>query len=107
MGAMESYFRYYFRFNQKGAVIKVNGEIVAMSFGERLCDDTALIQVELANENFRGSFQAINKLFCENAWKECKYVNREEDMGIEGLRKAKQSYQPEFLIEKFYIEERI
>ena len=94
MGAMESYFRYYFRFNQKGAAIKVNGEIVAMSFGERLNDDTALIQIELANENFRGSFQAINKLFCENEWKDCKYVNREEDMGIEGLRKAKLSYYP-------------
>jgi len=107
MGAMESYFRYYFRFNQKGAAIKVGGEIVAMSFGEKLNDDTALIQVELANENFRGSFQAINKLFCENEWKDCKYINREEDMGIEGLRKAKQSYQPEFLVEKFYIEERI
>lgn len=107
MGAMESYFRYYFRFNQKGAAIKVNGEIVAMSFGEKLSDDTALIQVELADENYRGSYQAINRFFCENAWKDLKYVNREEDMGIEGLRRAKESYQPEFLVEKFYIEERI
>ncbi len=107
MGAMESYFRYYFRFNQKGAVIKVNGEIVAMSFGEKLNDDTALIQVELADENYRGSYQAINRFFCENEWKDLKYVNREEDMGIEGLRRAKESYQPEFLVEKFYIEERM
>ena len=56
MGAMETYFRYFFRFNQKGAAIKVDGKIVAMSFGEQLCDDTALIQVELADENFRGSY---------------------------------------------------
>ena len=106
MGAMESYFRYYFRFNQKGAVIKIDGDIAAMSFGEKLSDDTALVQVELANDDYRGAFQAINKLFCENEWKDCKYVNREEDMGIEGLRRAKESYQPEFLVEKFYIEER-
>ena len=77
MGAMESYFRYYFRFNQKGAAIKVNGEIVAMSFGEKLCEDTALIQVELADENYRGSYQAINRFFCENAWKDLKYVSDE------------------------------
>lgn len=105
LGAMHSYFDNFFKFNQKGAVIKINGEIVAMSFGERLNTDMAVIQIELADENYRGAYQAINKLFCENEWKTCKYVNREEDMGIEGLRRAKKSYQPEFLVEKFSIEE--
>lgn len=105
LGAMERYFEHYFEFNQKGAVIKINGEIVAMSFGEKLNRDMALIQIELADENYRGAYQAINKLFCENEWKDCKYVNREEDMGLEGLRHAKKSYQPEFLVEKFIIEE--
>ena len=105
LGAMESYFENYFKFNQKGAVIKVDGEIVAMSFGEKLNNDMALIQIELADENYRGAYQVINKLFCENEWKDCKYVNREEDMGLEGLRRAKKSYQPEFLVEKFIVEE--
>ena len=104
-GAMQSYFEHFFEFNQTGAVIKVQGEIVAMSFGEKLNDDTALIQIELADENYRGAYQAINKLFCENEWSTLKYVNREEDMGIEGLRRAKESYQPEFLVEKYFIEE--
>ncbi len=104
-GAMQRYFENFFAFKQKGAVIKIDGEIVAMSFGEQLNDDTALIQIELADENFRGAYQAINKLFCENEWSNIKYVNREEDMGIEGLRRAKQSYQPEFLVEKYFIEE--
>ncbi len=102
-GAMKSYFENFFAFNQTGGVIKVGGEIVAMSFGERLNDETALIQIELADENYRGAYQAINKLFCENEWKSLKYVNREEDMGIEGLRRAKESYQPEFLVEKYFI----
>ncbi len=105
LGAMEKYFEHYFEFNQKGAVIKVKGEIVAMSFGEKLNSNMALIQIELADENYRGAYQAINKLFCENEWKDCRYVNREEDMGLEGLRRAKKSYQPEFLVEKFIVEE--
>lgn len=107
LGAMERYFEHFFKFNQKGAVIKIDGDIVAMSFGERLNRDMALIQIELADESFRGAYQAINKLFCENEWKDCKYVNREEDMGLEGLRRAKTSYQPEFLVEKFIVEEDI
>ena len=105
LGAMQRYFENYFKFSQKGAVIKIDGNIAAMSFGERLNSNMALIQVELADENYRGAYQAINKLFCENEWKDCMYVNREEDMGIEGLRRAKTSYQPEFLVEKFIVEE--
>ena len=104
-GAMQAYFENFFAFNQTGAVIKVDGDIAAMSFGEKLCEDTALIQIELADEKYRGAYQAINKLFCENEWSNLKYVNREEDMGIEGLRRAKESYQPEFLVEKYFIEE--
>ena len=104
--AMQTYFENFFSFNQTGGVIKSGGEIVAMSFGERLNQDTALIQIELADENYRGAYQAINKMFCEKEWAGCTYVNREEDMGIEGLRKAKTSYQPAFLVEKYYIEEK-
>lgn len=104
-GAMQTYFDNFFRFNQKGGVITINGNIAAMSFGERLNRDTALIQIELADDNYRGAYQAINKLFCQNEWNDCKYVNREEDMGIEGLRRAKTSYQPEFMVEKYIIKE--
>lgn len=103
LGAMKSYFENYFEFNQTGAVLEADGDIIAMSFGEKISDDTALIQIELANENYRGAYQAINKLFCENEWSGFTYVNREEDMGIEGLRKAKMSYQPAFLVEKYYL----
>ena len=103
LGAMKNYFENYFNFNQTGGVVEVNGEIAAMSFGEKISEDTALIQIELADENYRGAYQAINKLFCKNEWNSFTYVNREEDMGIEGLKKAKMSYQPEFLIKKYYL----
>ncbi len=105
LGAMKSYFNNYFKLNQKGAVLLSDNEIIAMTFGEKLNDNMALIQIELADDNFRGAYQAINKMFCEKEWSDLKYVNREEDMGIEGLRKAKLSYKPQMLIEKFIIEE--
>lgn len=103
IGAMHSYFENFDALDQKGCAIIIDGAVAAMSFGERLCDDCALIQIELADDAFRGAYQAINKLFLENYWSEFKYVNREEDMGIDGLRKAKMSYRPEFLVEKYFI----
>lgn len=103
IGAMRAYFENYGALKQKGAVITVDGEIVAMSFGEKINDDCALIQIELADESYRGAYQAINKLFCEKEWKDCTYINREEDMGIEGLRRAKESYMPVELAEKYFI----
>ncbi len=103
MDAMKSYFENYFNFNQTGACIEIDGDIRAMSFGEQISPNTALIQIELADDSYRGAYQAINKMFCENEWKHLTYVNREEDMGIEGLRKAKMSYQPEFLVKKYYL----
>ena len=102
-GAMKAYFENFKASEQKGGIIRIDGEIVAMSFGQALTDDTALIQIELANEEYRGAYQAINKLFCEKEWADFKYINREEDMGIEGMRKAKLAYRPEFLIEKYVI----
>lgn len=105
LGAMQKYFENYFSLSQKGAALLIDNEIIAMTFGEKLNDNMALIQIELAEESYRGAYQAINKMFCEYEWFNLKYVNREEDMGIEGLRKAKLSYKPEMLIEKYIIEE--
>lgn len=105
-GAMKRYFDHFFEFGQKGAVLRVDGRICAMTFGELLSPDTALIQIELADESVRGAYQMINKLFCENEWSSCTFINREEDMGIEGLRKAKESYQPVFMINKYKITEK-
>lgn len=105
LGAMHAYFENYDALSQTGAVLLVDGEIAAMTFGERLTDDTALIQIELADESIRGAYQCINKLFLEKEWHDCVYVNREEDMGIEGLRKAKRAYRPIFMAEKYFIRE--
>lgn len=85
----------------KGAMLRVDGEIVAFTLGDRLTDDMAVIHVEKADTSYNGSYAAINQMFVENEWKEYKYINREDDCGLEGLRKAKLSYQPAFMVEKF------
>ncbi len=103
LSAMKRYFDNYSALGERGAVIRVDGKIVAMSFGEELNKNTALIQLEQARDEYRGAYQMINRLFCENAWSEYKYINREEDMGIDGLRQAKESYQPAYLVKKYTV----
>ncbi len=84
----------------RGGAIYVDGEMVSFSIGEPVSDDTALIHLEFAVD-LRGAFNAMSKEFCEHAWKEFTYVNREEDMGLPGLRHAKLAYRPAKLLEKF------
>lgn len=83
-----------------GAIIFVDGNPVAVTAGEPLNDDTVLIHLEKADELYAGSYAAINNLFLKNKYSDFRFVNREEDMGIEGLRRAKLSYRPYRMIEK-------
>lgn len=85
----------------QGGLIRIGGQIEACTFGEKLNEDTALIHVEKANPDIRGLYTVINQDFVNNAWSEVKYINREEDMGKDGLRKAKESYNPEFMVKKY------
>ena len=75
-------------------VIVCDGKPVAYSIGEHMSDDTALIHFEKADKNYSGSFAAINKMFATREFADTLFINREEDLGIEGLRKAKLSYHP-------------
>ena len=79
----------------------LDNKVVAFTFGEKLNSDTAVIHVEKADQNIRGIYAAINQNFVEHEWSDMIYINREEDMGIDGLRKAKESYRPIKMIEKF------
>ena len=91
-------------FKLKGGAIAVGKRIVAFTFGEQLNSDTAVIHVEKADPSVRGAYPAINQAFLEHEWSHLPYVNRQEDMGIEGMRKAKESYKPIRMIEKFTVE---
>ena len=61
----------------------------------------ALIHIEKANPNVRGLYQAINNEFIRHSFADTEFVNREEDMGILGLRQAKESYHPDHFAEKY------
>lgn len=57
--------------------------------------------IEKANPDIPGLYAAINQRFCENAWSHMTYVNREQDLGLEGLRRAKESYLPLHMVNKY------
>lgn len=78
----------------KGGAIVIDGAVCAFSIGELIAPDTAHIIIEKADTHYDGIYPVINREFLANVWKETTYVNREEDMGIEGLRKSKLSYRP-------------
>jgi hypothetical protein len=86
-----------------GGVIKVEGKIAALAVGEELNADTVVIHIEKANTEYDGMFPAINQQFAANCWSSYEFINREEDMGLEGLRQAKLSYNPVKMIEKFSV----
>jgi hypothetical protein len=85
----------------QGGAILINSVVEAFSLGEPLNEDTAVIHMEKANPDIPGLYSAINQRFCLNAWSNMTYINREQDMGVEGLRKAKESYYPHHMINKY------
>lgn len=87
----------------KGALIRVNGRFEAFTVGEMLNTDTAVIHIEKAKSGINGLFTFINQQFCEHEWSDARYINREQDLGMEGLRRAKLSYHPVSIIDKYNV----
>jgi hypothetical protein len=83
-----------------GGVISADDKLVAFSLGEKLNPDTAVIHLEKANPEFTGSYAVINQEFCQDAWSDFTYINREQDLGESGLRQAKLSYYPDHMSNK-------
>lgn len=94
---------YFLKFNLIGGFIQVNEEIVAMAVGE-IIKDTLYCHIEKADRNYHGSYQMIVKEFASNSvTDQIKYINREEDVGDEGLRTSKLSYHPHKLLNKYCV----
>ena len=89
-----------------GGLLRVDGNIIAFTIGEPVCSDTFVVHIEKAFADIQGAYPMINQQFVEHACKDYKYVNREEDTGSEGLRKAKLSYRPVFMVEKGFVTEK-
>ncbi len=85
----------------RGGCLRVDGSMVAFSVGEPLCGKMAVIHLEHADTSYEGAFAMMNQQFLIHEWQEYSYVNREEDMGIPGMRKAKESYRPVFMVKKY------
>lgn len=88
--------------NLKGGLLRARpqGEVIAFTVGEPLSEDTFVVHIEKAYASIQGAYPMINQQFVLHEVQDFKYVNREEDTGAEGLRKAKLSYRPAFLVEK-------
>ena len=78
--------------------------MIAYTLGEKITQNTVLIHIEKALIDYVGSYQAINMFYLEKEWENIEYVNREDDFGDEGLREAKMSYKPLYLLKKYSIE---
>jgi len=92
---------HYFALGFTGGLLRVDGEVIAFTFGEPITGDTFVVHAEKAFARIPGAYPAINNEFVKSACKDFRFINREEDMGLENLRKAKMSYHPAFLEEKF------
>jgi len=86
-----------------GGCIEIGGKVEAFALGELLNPETVVIHLEKANAVYHGLYQLINQQFLEKTWPQVPFVNREQDIGLTGLRKAKQSYYPDHMVEKFAV----
>lgn len=85
----------------RGGIIRIDGNIVAFSMGCPMSEDTFDIQIEKADADISGAYAIINQEFARRNCADYTYINREDDLGLEGLRRAKLSYRPEMLAKKF------
>jgi len=102
--ALHKAFSHFDALDLEGALLRAKGEVVAFTIGKPLNSDTYIIHFEKAFPSVQGAYPMINREFARHicqAYPHLRYINRESDLGIPGLQKAKQSYHPVFLVEKY------
>lgn len=99
--ALKKTFEHYKELAFSGGLIRIDGKAVAFTIGEEINSKAFVLHFEKALAGYNGLYAAINNEFAKRHLSGYEYINREEDLGIEGLRKAKLSYNPEILLEKY------
>ncbi len=94
----------FFELGLDGLVLYAGQDIVAYSLGEPITDETYCVHVEKALSDVRGAYPLINREFARTYCKDYVYINREDDSGEKGLRKAKLSYEPLMIVHKYHAE---
>lgn len=101
--ALNTALKHFKELDLIGGMLRVEGKPAAFTVGERVNSDVFVVHFEKALEEYEGAYTMINREFCRRNLESYRYINREEDMGIEGLRKAKLSYYPAMLLEKYSV----
>jgi hypothetical protein len=101
--AVKEILNSYESLDVQGGVVTIENKVMAFTIGQMLNDDTAVVHIEKADPEIPGLYPVINQQFCENNWQTARYINREQDLGMSGLREAKLSYYPDHMVKKFRI----
>ena len=102
--AIERAFTYFDVLELEGGILLVDDEVAGFTIGEPIASDTFDVHFEKARSDIQGAYTMVNREFArqiQSRHPEIIYINREDDMGMENLRLAKQSYRPAFLVEKY------
>ncbi len=98
--AIDAAFENFEVLGLQGGVITIDDRVVAFTYGSAINDSTFCTHIEKCDTSYMGIYSAINKLFAQSLPPQFTHINREEDMGIAGLRHSKLSYHPEWLERK-------
>lgn len=101
--AVDELFDNFLELNPRGGILCSDKNCVGYTLGEFLNDNTLVIHIEKAHIEYEGSYQAINNMFLKSCCEKILFVNREQDLGIPGLRKAKESYKPHHMVKKYIV----
>ena len=99
--AIKTAFENYDELGLKGGALIVDNQVVAFTYGSPINDVVFDVAVEKADANFTGAYSMINNEFAKQIPENFMFLNREEDLGLEGLRKAKLSYHPVEILDKY------
>jgi len=95
---------HYFELGLSGISMRINGNVESIAVFERMNSDTAVVHYEKGSPDYDGIYKAINAETAKLLQKDFKFINRQSDMNLPGLRQAKMSYRPHHMVEVFHVE---